>query len=89
MSAKACKGCGRPVFFAKDLATGKWEVLENTAPTWEQLGLKEGVPIVRRSKSLVSHFNTCPKANNFSSSNKPEQLSMPEPEQHFSEPKIP
>lgn len=80
MSAKPCKGCGKLVVFAKDRDTDKWQVLDNTAPVWKQVGLKNGVPYVIRDKTaLVSHFSTCSKANDFSSTNS-EQA-------HFSEPK--
>ncbi len=93
MSAKPCRGCGKMVVFAKD-PDGKWQVLDNVSPTWEQVGVKDGVARVIRSKALVSHFATCPDANKFSASNR-EPVAAAEsqtpftmaPERHFSEPK--
>lgn len=86
MSASPCKGCGRPVVFAKD-PDGKWQVLDNVAPVWRQVGSKDGIAyVVREPKALVSHFSTCSKPDQFSASKRPEQLAMPEPERHFSEP---
>ncbi len=83
MSAKPCKGCGKMVVFAKDKDTNKWQVLDNTAPVWKQIGVKDGVAyVVREHAALVSHFSTCPDANKFSSSKQPEL-----PERNFSEPK--
>lgn len=82
MSAKPCKGCGKPIVFGKDKDTGKWQVLSNSAPIWRQVGTEKGVPIVVRDTSaLLSHFVNCPNANQFSAGKKP-----PEPERHFSEP---
>ncbi len=87
MSAKPCKGCGKSVVFAKDRETGKWQVLDNTAPVWKQIGTKDGVAYVMREPSaLVSHFATCSKANDFSSSKKTEAPMQTE-DRHFSEPK--
>ncbi len=82
MSAKPCKGCGRPVVFAKELGTGKWQVLDNVSPCWEQVGVKDGVAVVVRAKAFVSHFSTCPKADDFSASKRQE----PAQDRHFSEP---
>lgn len=80
MSAKPCHGCGKLVVFAKD-SFGKWQVLDNVSPTWEQCGTKDGVAMVIRSKAMVSHFSTCSDANKFSASKKDS-----EPQTHFSEP---
>ena len=83
MSAKPCRGCGKQVVFAKD-QNGKWQVLDNIAPTWEQAGIRDGVPVVIRSKAMVSHFSTCPDANKFSSARR--EAEPTPPERHFSEP---
>lgn len=71
--------------FAKDRESGKWQVLDNTAPVWRQIGTKDGVAYVLRDHTaLVSHFATCSHADEFSSHKKSEP---PPPTQHFSEPK--
>lgn len=79
------------VVFAKD-PDGKWQVLDNVSPTWEQVGVKEGVARVVRSKALVSHFSTCPDANKFSANNREDTMESKTPftmapDRHFSEPK--
>lgn len=80
------------VVFAKD-PDGKWQVLDNTAPVWKQIGVKDGIArVVREPSAMVSHFSTCPNANEFSAS---KRESEPEsktpftmaPQKHFSEPK--
>jgi len=71
------------VVFAKD-PDGKWQVLDNTAPVWKQIGMKEGVArVVREPSAMVSHFSTCPNANDFHK--KPEPAAPPA-DRHFSEP---
>ncbi len=86
MSAKPCRGCGRPVVFAKD-PDGKWQVLDNTAPVWKQIGVKDGIArVVREPSALVSHFSTCPKADDFSGRNRETTLESRMPDRHFSEP---
>lgn len=83
MSAKPCRGCGKPVVFAKD-PDGKWQVLDNVAPVWKQVGIKNGAPyVIREPKAMVSHFSTCPKADDFSGGRRSEP---PPPDRDFSEP---
>lgn len=66
----ACKGCGKPILWAIDDA-GKKQPLDTTPPTWVVIGNeKDGTPKVRRSAGYVSHFATCPAANQFSGRNK-------------------
>ena len=87
MSAKPCRGCGKMVVFAIDKDTGKWQVLDNVAPVFKQIGMKDGKPYVIRDKTaMVSHFATCPSANEFSATSR-RDLPSAGPEQHFSEPK--
>lgn len=82
MSAKPCRGCGKPVVFAKD-TDGKWQVLDAHAPIWIQIKSKDSTPrVMREPKAMVSHFATCANANDFSASRK----AAPEPDRSFSEP---
>lgn len=84
MSAKPCRGCGKPVVFAMD-EEGKWQILDASAPIWKQVPSKDGKPhVMRDPKAMVSHFSTCRHANAFSASR---AQSQPGPELHFSEPK--
>ena len=73
-----CKGCGKSIYFAKQLMGDgkyKWVPLDPVAPIFEitvdSLG---GVPVQckqdKTAKYMVSHFATCAKANDFSSSKK-------------------
>lgn len=55
-----CKGCGKEIQWATT-ETGKTIPLDPKAPTYE---VKEGIAV--RSPAMVSHFSTCPKANDFS-----------------------
>jgi hypothetical protein len=67
-----CRGCGKQVFFAKD-DFGKTQILDFRAPVYRIIPVEEelsGKHCVREYKSYVSHFSTCSKANDFSSSKK-------------------
>ena len=81
MSARACRGCGKSVVFAKD-AEGKWQILDVVAPCFRQTGTDaKGAFIVERDPTaMVSHFATCPRANEFSAAKRRR------PSQELSEP---
>ena len=83
MSAKPCRGCGKLVVFAKD-PDGKWQVLDVSVPTWEQIKSKDGVAQVRRSQAMASHFSACPYASSFSRANRPAEQPV---QRDFNEPK--
>lgn len=61
-----CKGCGKEILWAVD-AQGTRHPLDTTPPTYVIVGAhKDGTPMVVRSSGYVSHFATCPQANEFS-----------------------
>lgn len=60
-----CKGCGKPLIFARD-AEGKIHPLDPRPPTYRLERDMTGAEIAVRVDALVSHFATCPKANDFS-----------------------
>ena len=70
-----CKGCGKEIVFAdiadeKGILTGKRVPLDTAAPVYQvDASQKAGQPervAYRRRDTFVSHFVTCPKANQFS-----------------------
>lgn len=64
-----CRGCGKPMLWGVDQETGAKIPLDPRAPVYELCALEESTNTftVRRSKTHhVSHFATCPKANQFS-----------------------
>ena len=72
-----CKGCGKEIFFAKHiLGEGKFKnVPLDPLPVIFEVTIDDAVgPVqckpVQRGRFMVSHFNTCPNANDFSSSNR-------------------
>lgn len=71
MSESNCKGCGKPIVWAKTKA-GKNVPLDPRAPVYE---LKKDFAGERYADLtddafFVSHFSTCSQANQFSSSNR-------------------
>jgi hypothetical protein len=69
-----CRGCGKPIVFVvvqkEDGEEGR-AILDFRAPVYEVVTDGDDRTIVRRSKTAaVSHFATCPKANEFSGSKK-------------------
>lgn len=66
-----CKGCGKPVVFAVD-TEGTTQCLDPGPPVYGHLGDRpDGTPLVRRILGgWVSHFATCPNANDFSKEKK-------------------
>lgn len=64
---RKCKGCGKPLTFAMGEG-GKIIPLDRTAPTYELTRDLLGNEVAKRCGEtvMVSHFSTCPKANDFS-----------------------
>jgi hypothetical protein len=90
MSTKLCKEptCGKQVVFAKDIDTDKWQVLSNQAVIYKIIGVKKGITYVQRdTKALLSHFQNCTRPDKFSQHDKQLELTPPEADRHFSEPK--
>lgn len=79
---RPCKGCGREIIFVTNQRTGKSVPLDvaSRSHIYELLDAAEGgdvaEPIGQSQEVYVSHFLTCPKANNFSSSSKPVQKEL-------------
>jgi len=80
MKTTPCKGCGKPIVFAKDSA-GKVIPLDPVAPVYRvflsevdghRCELVERKPM-DRTTGMVSHFATCPAANDFSASKRKEK----------------
>ncbi len=84
-----CRGCGRPIVWAETSA-GKNVPLDPRAVVYSvvmERGKRIAVkptPGVFGEEFMVSHFNTCPKANDFSGSKRP-STELPF-DRHFSEP---
>lgn len=73
MKTTACKGCGNPIVWAVNPATGKRVPLDPKAPIYRVVELPNGeCEALRESDGelMVSHFSTCPKANDFSGGGK-------------------
>lgn len=66
LEERPCKGCGRRLAFVKD-QNGKTHPLDLVAPTFAIRVDSLGHPFAERASDVyVSHFATCPKANDFS-----------------------
>ena len=76
MKTTPCKGCGRPIVWAKD-AAGKAIPLDPRAPVYRVLELEAGIACRRlepteataanpATAAMVSHFATCSAAAQFS-----------------------
>lgn len=65
-----CKGCGRPIVFARNTQTNAIVPLDPKPVTFCAQEHK-GQIICSPVEAMVSHFVTCPKANYFSGGNKP------------------
>ena len=75
MSESLCKGCGRPIVFGETF-DGKHIPLDPRAPVYAFSGgdSSRGTRKILRlnqDEGMVTHFATCPKANEFSASRKP------------------
>jgi len=60
----ACRGCGKKIIWGRD-DKGSLIPLDPRPPTYT-LVIHENEPRVTRSRAYVSHFATCPNANEFS-----------------------
>lgn len=67
---RECKGCGKSILFAQT-EDGKIIPLDTIPPTYLLERDLTGVLVAVRSDAVVSHFATCPKANDFSKGKKP------------------
>ena len=68
MKTTPCRGCGKPIVFAS-LSDGKLVPLDPRPPVYSVVEYGEDetpVRVTRDLKAMVSHFVTCPKANEFS-----------------------
>lgn len=71
MNETRCRGCGKKITFVKNEA-GKLVPLDTRAPVYELSRDFTGEPVAKLSEGFfVSHFATCPKANDFSSNKRP------------------
>jgi hypothetical protein len=67
---RSCRACQTPLRFVKT-EEGKIIPLDKRAPVYEVVADLTGQVVARRAYSIyVSHFSTCPKANDFSASKK-------------------
>ena len=68
-----CKGCGNKIIWGLT-SSGKKIPLDTSAPVYllaaDPKETKEPIPVRRIRQFFVSHFSTCPKANDFSANNK-------------------
>jgi hypothetical protein len=65
VSGSVCKGCGKPIRFAKNLA-GKYIPLDERAPVYEIVKVLGEERAQLTERAFVTHFATCAKANDFS-----------------------
>jgi hypothetical protein len=66
---RPCQGCGAPILFVHD-EKGKTHPLDITSPVYTVQQDLTGTWRATRVDAYVSHFKTCPKANQFSASQK-------------------
>lgn len=70
MKTSPCKGCGNPVVWAVNPATGKTVPLDPSGIIYKVVekddGTVEALQCDKGEGYMVSHFNTCPDANSFS-----------------------
>jgi hypothetical protein len=60
-----CKGCGRPIIFARNTQTGALMPLDANVPVFHARDYN-GEIICAPIDAMVSHFSTCAKASEFS-----------------------
>lgn len=95
MIQRPCKRCGKPIRLAQNSTTGKWIPFDPEPVVFSVVGdiavKPEPGPI--GEIFMISHFYTCPHADEFSKSkNKKDEHQLPldaPVERHFSEPKDP
>ena len=68
-----CEGCGRPIIWA-ETEDGKRIPLDPRPAVYMTTGFSGGTTVraERTKEALVSHFNVCPAANEFSGKGKDE-----------------
>jgi hypothetical protein len=73
MKTSPCKGCGKPIVWGETVE-GKKIPLDPKPPCYAvSVNVPNGRVWARREEEvMVSHFATCPKANDFSGSRKKE-----------------
>lgn len=71
MNTTPCRGCGKPIVWGKT-EDGKNIPLDPRPPCYKiaREPSEKGTECVRAFDVMVSHFATCPKANDFSGSNR-------------------
>lgn len=69
MSDSKCKGCGATIVWG-ETADGKKIPLDPSAPVYE-IDPVHPTKCERTKTAMVSHFKTCPKADQFSGSRRP------------------
>lgn len=72
MSTSTCRGCGKPIVWATT-PDGKQIPLDPRPPCYEVVqDIDTGEATCTRKKdAMVTHFATCPKADQFSSGRRP------------------
>lgn len=73
MKQSVCKGCGNPIVWATNPATGKKVPLDPKGVIYRAVELPNGeVEAIREDDDsvMISHFQTCPEANKFNRSSK-------------------
>lgn len=64
---RPCKACGRKLHFVKSGETGKLIPLDLEAQVYFVTDDKDGTQVaLKQAGVFVSHFQTCPKASEFS-----------------------
>jgi hypothetical protein len=66
MKTTPCKGCGKPIFFARDVDTGALLPLDARAGGYAVTVEGKDVTCTRNGNVYISHFLVCPKAREFS-----------------------
>lgn len=67
-----CRGCGKEIIWGVNLE-GKKIPLDPAPPVYVSMGntgITNGMVVTRDPDAMVSHFATCPEANEFSGSKK-------------------
>lgn len=67
-----CRGCGRPIVWAKSPDGSKKYPLDPRAPVFEVSGVDPVLIAKISPTAYVSHFATCPNADEFSKSKRTE-----------------
>ena len=94
MSQRPCKRCGKTIHLAQNSTTGKWIPFDPEPVVFSVVGEVAVKPTagVTGERFMISHFYTCPFADQFSKNKKKDDHQLPldaPPERHFSEPKEP